>query len=283
MAHACVFLSDGHSASDYGLWPPDAPTDTEGGRHVHNFIQAYLWECWQHLHQVWLPSVCGNLPRVGFLGGDLVDGDHPKSPVCTRDMNLQAQGAEMTFGPFAQTCERVYAAAGTPFHGGQCLTWDNEVARRLGCIPNPEGADDTRYARWIVYPVAVDGVVFNLAHHGRGSRVQSSRMTPLVNEYITAGTDYFERDWPRPTWIVRGHTHLYRYAPFQKANVVFLPGFQAKTPHAWSLETGAPFDIGAVVVYTDAGRSWMERKLYAWPAPRVEAIGWQANPEPDSP
>jgi prepilin-type processing-associated H-X9-DG protein len=276
LAHANIFFTDGHVASDYGLWHPDAASDTEGGRHRHNFIQAYLWECYQHALTDWLPSVCGNMPRVAWLGGDLVDGIQPKSPVCTDDPVLQMKGALAVYKPLTDTCEHVYCAGGTVFHAGKSATWDNAVAEGLGAVPDPAGAADARFARWVCYPIAVDGVTFNLAHHAKGSRVQSSRLTPLTNEYQTAAVDYYERDWPRADWIMRGHTHLYRPHEFRRAHVVFLPGFQAKTPHAWSLETGAPFDIGLFVVMTDEGRSWPEVKIYSWPTPKREVIGWTA-------
>jgi len=275
MAHANIFISDGHVASDYGLWHPDALTDTEGAKHVHNFIQAYLWECWQHAIDVWLPSVCGKTPRVVWFGGDLVDGVQPKSPLCCDDAILQADAAEKVYGPVAKTAERVYAVSGTMFHAGKTGAWDNEVAKRLGAVPSP-GPEGTRYARWRAYPIAVDGVVFNLAHKVRGSVVRSSRLTPLVNEYITAGLDCFEQDSPKPDWILRGHSHLYRNPPFTRSHVVSLPGWQAKTPFAWGIETGNPFDIGLFVVFTDEGRSWEDVKLYKWPTPQLESIGWEA-------
>ncbi len=277
MAHANIVITDGHVASDYGLWHPDAFMDTEGGKHVHNFIQAYIWECWQHAHEIWLPSVCGKTPRIGFFGGDGIDGVQPKSPVCTDDVKLQVDAGAMVYGPWAKTCEQLYYASGTQFHAGKSATWDNALAERLGAVQEETTAGGARYARWLVYPICVDGVTFNLAHHAKGSRVQSSRLTPLTNEYTTAAVDYYEREWPRADWILRGHTHLYRPHVFKRATVVFLPGFQAKTPHAWSLETGAPFDIGLFVVMTDEGRSWPEVKIYSWPTPKVVTIGWQAN------
>ena len=83
MAHANILISDGHTGSVVGLWPPDAPSDTEGGRHVPNPIQQYIWECQQHALTVWLPQMTGTMPRMALFHGDMVDGLQPKSPIIT--------------------------------------------------------------------------------------------------------------------------------------------------------------------------------------------------------
>lgn len=269
MAHANILISDGHTGSVVGLWPPDAPSDTEGGRHVLNPIQQYIWECQQHALTVWLPQMTGTMPRMALFHGDMVDGLQPKSPIITDDGNLQVNAAVMAWRDLAGTCEDRRAVTGTEFHAGKSGTWDNAVALGLQCTPDDAG----RWAPAQTF-VQIDNVIFDMAHHLGGSYVVASRYTPLQREYTDAAVSVYEGDWPRAQWIVRGHGHFYRWLPADGCNVLALPGWQAKTPHAHKMRRGRPFDIGLVVVYTDAGRTWPpEVKKYAWPMPKVYALG----------
>jgi hypothetical protein len=276
MAHANVKLSDTHVASTFGLWPPDAFSDLEGGKHQQNKLQAYTWECFEHARTVWLPSIVGDLPRNIMLYGDLVDGIQPKSPLVTDDATLQIAAAVMAMKPWCDGAENIWAVSGTEFHAGKSALWDNAVAEGLGAKPDAAG----RFASWQRF-VCVDGVTFDMAHHIGGSYVESSKFTPLQREWIDQATSAYKTDWPKADWLVRGHSHNFRHVPDDRCNVLALPGWEAKTPFAHRGRRAAPASIGLCVVITDEGRSWLEHKLYAWPSPRIEVVGW--TPETPSP
>jgi hypothetical protein len=273
MSHANIFASDQHAASDYGLWHPDAPRDSEGGRVVLNVYQSYLWECWQHLNEIALPQMCGTMERNVFLGGDTVDGVEERSACLSDDETIQVNGAVMVLSILTKGVQ-VRGVSGTAFHAGKSAKWDNAVMKNLGAIPDEAG----RYARWQCF-TQVDGVTFDLAHHIGGSYVPASRMTPLVREYIDVATSNYESDWVDAEWVLRGHSHMYRIMPGNKHTVVALPGFQGKTPLAHKQRRAIPADIGVFVVFTDEGRSWYDKKLYTWPRPKVECIGWDSKKE----
>lgn len=269
MAHANIQIADGHTGSVFGLWPPDAPSDTEGGRHVLNPLQAYIWECQQHAVGIWLPQVCGTTSRNALFYGDMVDGLQPKSPILTDDGGLQVRAAVMAWSPLVKTVETSWAVTGTEFHAGKSGTWDNAVALGLGCQQ-----DETERAAHSQAFVQVDGVLFDMAHTIGGSYVPISRFTPLQREYVDSAVSFFEGEWPHVAWIIRGHSHYYRHIEDDGGHVVSLPGWQAKTGFAYRSSRRKPFDIGLAVVFTDDGRSWLEVKKYAWPTPKVYTVGW---------
>jgi hypothetical protein len=298
MPTAVITLADLHVGSTYGLWHPDADCDDEGGRHTLNFLQSYIWECWQHATTVWLPEVCGKLERVLFVVGDGVDGVSGKSPLVTDDGNLQIGAAQMILDPVARACSATYMVSGTAFHVGKSGEWDNVLAQRIGAVPEVSGASDggqsesdgdkgeqgeakrvRRYARWQLF-ARVGGVTFDVAHHIGGSQVVSSRASPLLREYNAAAVSCFEdADWPHPDWIIRAHGHLYRILPQETGcSILSLPGWEAKTPYAHKISRGRPFDIGLVVLICDEGRVEPHVKIYKWPSPQV--VGIETVPQP---
>lgn len=290
MATALILDTDDHVGSTYGLWHPDADSDEEGGRHRLNFVQEYLWQCKQHALNEWIPKVCGDMPRILVTVGDIVDGVSPRSPVVTDLGNLQVEAAVKILEPLAQTCQAVYSVSGTLFHVGKSATLDNSVAKALGARPELAADANTvegdivkranRFARWQLF-LSVEGVTFDIAHHMPGNTVATSRATPLQREYIDAAMSVFEnRDWPRPDWIIRGHSHRYRLWPQPECTVLSLPGFQGKTPYAHKLQRGYAFDVGMVVLVVDNGVVVPHVQLYKWPTPHtdsMEEVGWTAN------
>lgn len=263
--HAAILLADLHAGSQYGLWHPDALLD-EGGKHELNKFQDYLWQCWRHLCDVWLPSVCGERERIVILAGDLVDGINQRSAILSDDPTVQCDAAVMLLEPICKGVA-VYAVSGTEFHAGKSAMWDNTVASRLGAIKDGTG----RAARWRLF-LTVDDVILDVAHHAGGSMVPQSRATPLTREYIGAGMASFEDEWPKPDWIIRAHTHRYRPLPERRSTIIFLPSMQASTPYVHKLTRMAPPDVGAFVLLTGDGRAEPQVKLYRWPVPVLEDV-----------
>jgi hypothetical protein len=293
MAKAVIFEADAHVASTYGLWPPDADCDGEGGRQKLNFLQEYIYECWQHATTIWLPQVVGNTPKILVTVGDMVDGVQPKSPLVTDDGALQVEAAESVLLPVAKMCEATYSVSGTLYHAGKSAGWDNVLAKRIGAIPEvvkkeseaagaPDGVEEKdesgevrrrRYARWQLF-LSVEGVLFDIAHTIGGSGVPVSRFSPLMREYVQdAVSAYEDPEWPHPDWIVRAHGHMYRLLPQEASTVLALPGWQAKTPYAHKVNRGRPFDIGMVVLMVDDGVVTPKVKLYKWPKPLIAVVG----------
>lgn len=268
MAHAMVFLSDTHGGSRYGLWRRDAHLD-DG----LDAVRGYILDCFDHARTVWLPSVIGDTPRVVELGGDLVDGISPRAQLCTDSVTEQIATTRDLLWPWCDGAVQVRGVGGTDFHAGKGAEYDNAVCALLGAAVDARG----RHARLRDW-VAVDGVTVDVAHHIGGSYVPASRATPLTREYVSAAMATYENGWPQAQYIVRGHSHRYRMTPYPGATVVALPGWQAQNPYALKVSRDAAFDIGVFVLICDNGQAQSHVKLYPWPAPKVDVIGWTKNP-----
>lgn len=274
MAHANIVVTDTHCGSRYGLWP-EGVTFGEGDTHGLNPLQQYLWECWQHAWDIWLPSVIGDMPRVIWHLGDSIEGSHHGgSSLVSPEVSDHVNGAKALLLPRVAGAERVIMVSGTEAHAGKAAEGDNGVAMAIGAVADPL---TDRFARWEAWEM-IDGVLIHAAHHIRGSYVPSSDMTPLVSEYLEMSDACTAYDWPMPKIILRGHSHKPRMYPHGQCVVVACPGWQAKTPFAFKQRRGRPAAIGLTMFITHEGTYDMPIiKEYSWPKPTIRGIGWSPN------
>lgn len=175
---------------------------------------------------------------------------------------------------WCEGAECSYAVAGTEYHSGKGGKWDNHIAKLLGVTPDDAGA----FARPFLF-TDYDGVTFDIAHHIGNSFVPASKYTPLQREFVAAAVSARGGNWPKADWIIRAHSHRYRWIPEdeESPNILTLPGWQAAGPYVNRIVRSAPFAIGLCVIITDNGRSELQRKLYKWATPKVEGTGWTAQ------
>jgi hypothetical protein len=278
MAHANILCGDQHALSLFGLTPPSGK-NIEGGNVGLTPVQEYLFECWEHCRTVYLPSVCGAMPRILWLAGDSIEGlHHGGNGVDATEIESHVQGAVDILKPLAETCEKTFMVAGTEAHAGALGQWDELVAEKIGAQ-----SDGVRHAPFEIRH-RVDGVLFHMTHHIGGSYVDASDMTPLVGEWVAMQAAAADPAYPMPDVIVRGHSHLWR-TPYVREDktVIALPGWQARTPYAFKLRRARakPSDIGLVVVITDEGKyEVLSPKIYKWPAPHIGVTGWTSQNPP---
>ena len=266
MAHAVILVSDTHTGSRYGLWPEGA-TDDEGAKPELNKYQTYLWDCWQHAWQDWLPATIGNLPRIVVHAGDSIEGNHNGlgGLVCL-ELATQVMAADALLKPYMRA--PCYMVSGTEAHAGQSAQWDNAVAVTLGAKTDDTG----RGARWELW-LTVDGVRFHVAHHMRGGSALISELTPLVAERNDMAQPAALKGHPMPQVIVRGHMHWYRtFTDDDGHTVIALPGWTARSPYVFKRSRLPARPPGLVVVITDNAQHEVYAKTYKWPAPVAEEI-----------
>lgn len=278
MAHAVILVSDTHTGSRYGLWPPDA-TDDEGARPELNVYQQYLWECWQHAWDEWLPATIGNLPRIVVHTGDAIEGNHNGMGglVCL-EMASQVMAAEALLKPrIGDSPFRM--CSGTEAHAGASSQWDNAVALTLGAAPDATH----RGAQWEIL-LTVEGVRFHLAHHMRGGSALISELTPLVAERNDMLHACALAGVPTPHVIVRGHQHWYRMIrPADGPAVIALAGWTARSPYVFKRSRLPARPPGLCVVVADNGNFEIYGKTYRWPDPQAEEIACNPTQPPTSP
>jgi hypothetical protein len=275
MAHAHVFVSDPHYASRFGLCRPG----TVLLDHLDG-VRDYILECNTHARTQWLPSIVGDIPRIVYFTGDLVDGTNKKSMMVTDDETEQSDMAVDGLKLWCDGAECSYAVAGTEYHSGKGGKWDNHIAKLLGVKPDDAGA----YARPHLF-TTYDGVMFDIAHHIGNTFVPASKYTPLQREFVAAAVSAWGGEWPKADWIIRAHSHHYRWIPEDEEapNILTLPGWQAAGPYVNKIVRSAPFAIGLCVIITDNGTAKLHRKLYKWATPKVEVSGWTAPAQQQTP
>src|SRR5687767_11379157 len=111
-----VVVNDIHSGSTVGLLPPDFET-LEGNRIAQNRFQQWLWACWTHATQTWLPAVVGSDPWVLIANGDLVEGcHHGTKEVISPDEGDHKAAAFQVIQPLASKASAVFLTEGTECH-----------------------------------------------------------------------------------------------------------------------------------------------------------------------
>jgi hypothetical protein len=266
MAHAYIFLNDTHVGSRFAPWKRGARLKDGGDK-----VRGYIRDCLEHCRTIWLPSTIGATPFMLELVGDMIDGTNARAQLCTDDEEEQEDAALELLRPWTVGATQVRGLKGTEWHVGKGGKWDGALYKALGATPDKH-KNFARDDDWL----RDDGLLCHAAHHIGTTNVPASVMTPMTKEYNEAMRASFEHNYPKPNWIVRAHSHYYRCVPFGegKTHVVSLPGWQAKTGYAHKNSRGAPFSIGLFLLIVDGGIVEPHAKIYPWPKPVAERIGW---------
>jgi len=252
---AVVFVGDGHCACRYGLYPPDAEIFLDAGvRYVPSKSQQVMWSWWQKFWGEFVPRVAGDAKRTIVLGGDWIQGTHPRwiTPV-TDNTADQIRIAESVLRPVIRKRDAVYALRGTEAHAGPSGETEELLARSLGCIPD----DSHQHSRYAL-EIPIGHYVIHATHHMSTSSRTFGELAAMSRDLADLATEAARWGGGLPDLFVRFHGH--------KAGLVQVPGngrmitmtstagWQLATPFTWRKRGGKrerPQIGGTVAVFDD--------------------------------
>ena len=162
-----VVISDTHCGCRLGLCPPGGVFMDEGGMYKPSKLQRKIWKMWREFWDEFVPLATRGEPYAVVFNGDIVDGVHHGSTTqISHNLEDQAAIAYECMAPIVEACEgRYYHIRGTEAHVGKSARDEENLAKRLGAIPNEEG----QHARWDLWKMCGPKLVHFLHHVGTTS------------------------------------------------------------------------------------------------------------------
>lgn len=231
-----VVVSDIHAGCRLALCPPEGVPLDDGGRYVPSDLQRQLWAHWMTFWDEWLPSKIKGEKFAVVINGDAVEGIHHRS-VTQISQNTADQAAigEMILQPIVDRCEgNFFMIRGTEAHVGSSGCKEEELAKKLGAIPNPQG----QHARWELWKRVGPSLV-HLLHHVGTTGTNAYEATAVHKELVEAYTEAARWGEEPPDFIVRSHRHRHIQTTIPtrrgEAYAIVTPGWQGKTPFAYKI------------------------------------------------
>jgi hypothetical protein len=244
-AQRWLFASDLHCGHIGGLTPPDwrSPPAMLGG--LAASWQADFWD-W------WTVSIRQHGPFDGAVwNGDLIDGLGRKSHGSEQITTDAKKQVSMAIACVQSACApRNIITAGTAYHTGDDCDFEEGVAKEV------RGGQFAPHVR-----LDVDGVRFNLRHHGNASSLPygmsagaKEAMWGLIQEATLA---QHEGRAPHPAdWYVRSHAHRLCLYETAHLHALAMPCLQLPVSKFGRRCSGA-YDVGFCVATIQGGQcSW---------------------------
>jgi hypothetical protein len=233
--HQVVVVSDIHAGCRMGLCPTVGVHMDDGGMYVPSEIQKNMYEMWREFWDEWVPSVTHGEPFDVVFNGDAIDGCHHNSThQWSHNMKDQQECAFALLEPVARRAARYYHIRGTEAHVGQSGVHEEQLAQRLGAVPNDEG----QHARWELW-YRVSGHLVHFLHHVGSTGSAAYEATAVHKELTESFVEAGRWDREAPQVVVRSHRHRYIKDEIAGAKgyyvAVVTPAWQAKTPFTWKI------------------------------------------------
>ena len=250
-----AIVGDLHCGSTVGLAPPQFRLD-DGQIVQHSPFQARMWAAWM---DYWQAVLAPGAPVVAIINGDLLDGDHHRTAqLFSRSIEQQRRMAVDVLRPIRDSVREMYIIRGTEAHAGGIGQDDESIAQVLGATPPGSGN-----ASWWWLRLAVNGIGFDVAHHGPIGRLPWTRSNSLARLGIELELAYYRAGLQPPGWGVRSHNHMYSDSGTGgRVRVVALPCWQGPTAYGHRIAPGGMPDIGGGIWRICGEAVTFEPKIY---------------------
>ena len=262
--HVWAIVSDLHCGSTLGLIPSEGVVLDDGGRYQPSEAQRKLWHCWgQYAKAVGDTLQEGDKLSLA-LNGDLVDGDHHGTfqivsknlAVTQKAIALKSLVPLLTLDPVS-----IHVVRGTGAHSGQSGQFEEDIAKELGAVQDPEtGA----YSRWSLEAKS-NGALLWFNHHGRMGGRSWTRMTGPATMAAEIVLDCASHDERPPDVAVFSHCHQWgdTYDNF-RTRVIQTGAWQLKTEHTHRIAPGKIPAIGGLILVCEDGKVEAQKVKFPW-------------------
>ncbi len=230
-----IVISDTHCGCGMALCPSVVKLD-DGQEVKPSRLQKQINKYWEEFWGEWVPEVTHGEPFAVIHNGDAIDGVHHQSVTqTTHNLHTQVQMAYQMLKPVVEACEgRYYHIRGTEAHVGKSAQQEEDLAERLGAIPNEDG-QHARYDLWL----EVGGALIHALHHVGSTGSQAYEATAVHKELVEMFIEASRWGNRPPDVMVRSHRHrsIKISIPTDNtmAQAVVTPCWQGKTPFAWKI------------------------------------------------
>lgn len=248
-------VSDLHCGGITALCPPVYRL-AEQGYQRSNPAQQWMWKAWtsywQSVRQMQLENPDAEL--VVVVNGDCIEGFHHASPqvMSIREDDMKNL-AVACLKPHTRRAARVYVTRGTDSHVGEGGIWDDAVATDIGAIPDKAG----NAPAWESLRLDLEGVVFEFAHHGKGSGREHTRGSGSRAMAADLASYYWRKFGVRPpNYAIYSHIHQFNdtgIADFP-VRVMTTGCWQTSTRFGSTIRPGRQPEIGGLLFLIDKGR-----------------------------
>jgi hypothetical protein len=242
----------------------DTGDDNEDGtpitqKFTATLAQDWLYEKWLDFWRyVWTLKTEGNHRLLVIHMGDIVDGNHHHTVQAIPYLSVQADMAVQIMLPVANMADRgLYILRGTEAHAGEAAQTEAGIAQALGA----------KQCAWELI-LDVDGLILDLAHHGRaGRREYTSAAASVATE---AQVDAAQEGRPIPRYVFRAHTHTIDDSgeKVKGTRAFSCPSWQLKTAFGHRIASGRRADIGGVIILPDGSLDLSRIRYTAAPGQR---------------
>ena len=250
-----IIISDLHINSTVALSSDETGLD-DGGIYHCSKSQKWLSNCFQDFLTT-VKSLDGD--KIFVLNGDIIDlNKHSKHQLITSNISVAIDHAsdllEFTIKDLAN---KIYIVRGTEAHVGSVAEYEDLVARRL----NAERDDYGSSTHWSLL-LDVNGVVFDIAHHGVVGQKQWTRTHPLDSLAANTIIEATKNNSILPNVIIRSHLHTHADTHDNyPVRVIQTPAWQLATSFSYRIGAGIA-DIGGLIFRCDNGNYELIKKLY---------------------
>lgn len=260
--HLVVAVSDLHAGSTVAVAPPEGVELDDGGREMPNRVQSWLYERWTDAWDRYGKLLKQYKPktRTLMLLGDMVDGIHHGTPQVSPLVGQHFRTAHTLLkrGPLRFKLDAVHMVRGTESHVGRSGELEEGIARTfraegLPMVEDPTTGQVSSFWR----KVEIDGVQFDLRHHGR--RGQRAHTRGPYDRWYAQDIELEHRlDGERPPDIaLRGHLHTFGDSGKNHrwtTRLIQLPCWQMLTAYGHRITIESMPDIGIVCFVIEDGR-----------------------------
>ena len=236
-----VVLSDTHIGSSTAVSPLrytiHSRSKNEAQPTEANKLQKWLYANWIDFYDYVKSKARKHRIIVAHLG-DVIDYNHHGSTQLVQEIGDQVVMAKELLMPYREIADKFIGILGTAVHAGTDHAVETDLYRQL----------EADYIEQQM-TIDIDGVLVDLAHHGRaGFRPWSSTAANLASEIML---DYAQSGLPLPNFIFRGHLHTIddSGSKFENTRLIQCPSWQLRTTYANRVAGNTRrSDIGAVLL-----------------------------------
>lgn len=267
-AIALALVSDVHCGSTVAVCPPEVSLD-DGGHYGASRAQLWLWQEWQGFW-AWIAEQRRRERARLMLGfvGDLVDGDHhDTTQILSRHPGAQMAVADAVFRvPLALRPERIFVVRGTEAHVGRSGATEEALAHGWHEAGHPVAPVPDLDDVWSAYtwPLELNGVRIELAHHGRGGVLPWTGAAAAARYAVQVLAEYAESGDAPPHIAVRGHRHRkLDTGDLSRVRLLQLPAWQLKTSYVHRIAPSSISDVGGACIIIRNGEAdvrWYVRR-----------------------
>ena len=262
----CV-VSDLHAGSTLGLCGPEPLEMDDGQGYIPTRLQRWLWQNWTDFWGI----VESRIQRGAefhslIVNGDAVDGDHHNTrQIISRDVGVHIRVAVHALEtPLALKPSHVFVVRGTESHVGHSASAEEAIARILRAEGHPVERDrDTDTGSWWHLRLDVNGLLIDVAHHGRTGHREHTRQNAAnlyAHDILLAHVKSGDRV---PGLCIRSHNHKWLDSgdAAKVLRLIGLPAWQLPTGYVHKVAPDSIADIGGLIIEVEKDGTYEVEKI----------------------